>query len=522
MSRPVRRLFAIASFAVFFQAAGLSPVASGAPIPRTVTRSVAVSLAPLVRGAAPAITVSHRGVLRAAETARTSPETLCSPIWFTAAALTWTQHRGGLVHASIANGAGRQAFGPPETVASEPAEAPDPGTPESHPSWRSTELLWTGGGRCLRFSLTLPPGADVRALHAVFLNTSGTAAGPGTGPSRSSPIAAAAGFIGRVLAPTAAQAKTARPDIVTREEWGADPRYFNTGTSGCAAPYYASQVKMAFVHHTAGSNDYTRDQSDDIVRAIYYFHTQNRGYCDIAYNFLIDRFGTIFEGRAGGMGQPVIPGSQMGFNTSTFSVATMGTWQDVSPPAATVSSLERLLSWRLDVAHLPPNGYATMVSAGGSTTKYPAGTVVHLHLISGHRDTGITECPGDRLYSQLPEVRKVVYRLGGPKLFRPAESAGHVTPGGRPVTFTARSNQSVTWRVTIVGSDGEIQTTMFATGSELDLPWGGLDGAGQPVPPGAYTALIGGQGATGAAIRPAGLPIAVNAATSSSPATSTG
>jgi hypothetical protein len=521
MSRPVRRLIVIASLAALFQAAGLYPVATGAPNPRTVARSVPVSLGPLARGAAPAITVSRPGVLRAAETARTSTETLCSPIWFTAAALTWTQHRGGVVHASIANGPSRGAFDPPEAVASEPAEAPDPGTTESHPSRRSTELLWTGGGRCLRFSLTLPAGVDVRALQAVFLNTSGTAAGPGTGTSRSSPIAAAAGFIGEMFS-TAAEAKPTLPDIVTRKEWGADPRYFNTGTSGCAAPYYASQVKMAFVHHTAGSSDYTRDQSDDIVRAIYYFHTQSRGYCDIAYNFLIDRFGMIFEGRAGGMGRPVIPGSQMGFNTSTFSVATMGTWQDVAPPAATVSSLDRLLSWRLDVAHLPPNGYATMVSAGGSTTKYPAGTVVHLHLISGHRDTGITECPGDRLYSQLPEIRQVVYRLGGPKLFRPAESAGHITPGGPPVTFTARSNQSVTWRVTIVGSDGEIQATMFASGSELDLSWNGLDGAGRPVPPGAYTVVIGGQGATGAAIRSARLPIAVNATTSPNPAAPAG
>ena len=43
-------------------------------------------------------------------------------------------------------------------------------------------------------------------------------------------------------------------------------KLYSAGT--LAAPYYNDAVRMAYVHHTAGSNDYTRAQSDDIVRAI--------------------------------------------------------------------------------------------------------------------------------------------------------------------------------------------------------------------------------------------------------------
>src|SRR5205823_5701972 len=201
--------------------------------------------------------------------------------------------------------------------------------------------------------------------------------------------------------------------------WGVSPRFFDTGTLGCRAFYYSPKVKVAFVHHTAGSNSYSLSQSDDVVRVIYWFHTQGRGFCDIAYNFLISRYGQIFEGRAGGVARPVTPGSQAGFNPDTFSVSMLGNFQTASPTRASLVALKRLLAWRLDVAHVPAMGRDTLVSQGGETTRYPAGARVTLPTIVGHRVTGLTSCPGIHLFRLIPGIRRAVARRRTPKILRP-------------------------------------------------------------------------------------------------------
>jgi N-acetylmuramoyl-L-alanine amidase len=508
LNRPTRRAAAVLSFALVLTVAGwipLLPKASGAPAPATVARRVPIASRALAGPAAPGLLVGPGGSVRTtAAPGRTAPVTVCSPIWFTAVTLGWRQ--GGSaspVAARIAVAPRHSGFGRAQLADSNPAEGPGPSTPDYHPGRAGTELLWTGGGRCIRFTLRVPARTSLSRLHAGFVNTSGTARGPGTGPPDAAP-SAAAGASGVA----AASAMPARPAMVSRAQWGANPKYLNTGSPGCAAPYYNDAVKMAYVHHTSGSNDYMRAQSDDIVRAIYWYHTQSRGFCDIAYNFLIDRFGTIFVGRAGGVSRPVQPGSQMGFNPDTFSVATMGNWQTVPPPGAVVSSLERLLTWRLDVAHLPPHGWARMVSEGGSTTRYPAGTHVTLPVIAGHRDTGITDCPGDYLYRQLPAIRKAVDARGRPKIYRPRETARLVTPGSTTTTFSATASGPVTWRVTVSSADGAPYVSVFRQGEALALEWDGTDGSGTPLPPGDYVVDVEGITPAGAA-RPATLEVVV-------------
>lgn len=476
--------------------------AAGRPAahPSTVSRTVAVDARALIsEGAAERAALAVRaGTLRASAPALTRPTTVCSPIWFTAVGLTWRQRSGAHVHAELAAGPSSQAV----EVASDPAEAPGPSTPDYDPNGRGTGLLWTGGARCVRFTLELERGADVAGLEAVFLNTSGTSAGPGS----SAP--APAGRSGPGSLPDLGVGR--RPGMVTRAEWGADPAYFNTGSPDCEAPYYADAVQVAYVHHTAGSNSYTAAQSDDIVRAIYAYHTQERGYCDIAYNFLVDRFGTIFVGRKGGVGRPVQPGSQAGFNPGTFSVSAMGNWDAGKPPAEVTTSIQRLIAWRLDVAHLPPQGTSTLVSEGGSTTRYPEGTAVTLPVITGHRDTGYTACPGAWLYGELPAIREEVAAMGGPKFFLPAVSAAQVTPGLDVVTFSATADDPLTWRVDVVASDGAIHATRTSFGTALQLEWDGTDGGGVPLQPGTYTAVIRASGSGGKAARPARFPVAVN------------
>ncbi len=506
-----RRAAAVLATAVTVTVAGwipLLPSAHGSPAPTTVAREVPIaraSMARSARSAGDALAVSRDGTIRAfARPATTSPQTVCSPIWFTAVALGWNQ-TGSVapVDGRVAAGSSRTAFELPQVVGAEPSEGPGPTTPDYHPERQDTGLVWTGGSRCIRFTLTVPAHTALAGLHAAFVNTSGSAAGPETAPPQE-PVQAAPGV-------SSASASEARPAWVTRAQWGADPRYFNTGTAGCSAPYYNDRVKMAFVHHTSGTNGYTAAQSDDIVRAIYWYHTQERGYCDIAYNFLIDRFGTIFVGRAGGPSRPVQPGSQMGFNPNTFSISTMGNWQEEAPPAATVASLERLLTWRLDVAHLPPLGTTSMVSEGGSTTRYPAGTRVTLPVIAGHLDTGNTDCPGALLYPRLPDIRDVVEAAGQPKLYRPGETRRVVKAGVTSTRFYATSAGPLTWHVTVSGVDGSVYASRFQYRDGLSLEWDGTDGSGSPVPPGVYRVTIQALSSNGTGSRPATLGILVDA-----------
>ncbi len=200
---------------------------------------------------------------------------------------------------------------------------------------------------------------------------------------------------------------------------------------------------MAFVHHTDTDNDYTAADAPAIVRGIYAYHTQTLGWNDIGYNFLIDRFGTMYEGRYGGVARGVVGAQVLGFNTGSTGISVIGTYTDAAPPAAAMASLERLLAWKLSLGGLDPLGTARMTC--GSTQKFKAGAIVTLPVIAGHRDANNTECPGDALYAQLPAVRSAVALLMAP------------VPWTVTLTISATSvpaNSTVTYAGTVTGAAG--------------------------------------------------------------------
>ena len=82
-----------------------------------------------------------------------------------------------------------------------------------------------------------------------------------------------------------------------------------------ARPAFAQSLQFAVVHHTAGANGYTAAQSAAIVRAIQIYHVKGNGWNDIGYNFLVDKYGQVFEGRYGGVERNVIGAHAEGFNT---------------------------------------------------------------------------------------------------------------------------------------------------------------------------------------------------------------
>ena len=505
--RAVRALVVVATASA---ALGLVPLAASRAAPETVLRSVPVeirALLPRTGGAAGALTPN--GELRAATAMRTARIRECAPIWFDGLAFTWEQSGGRAVTTVAAAGPDGSSLGRPIRIDEE--GGPDPGTAEYRSGLRGSSYAWTGEARCVRFSMDLPKATVVGNVRVLFINSSGTADGPGTGPADAGPVAV--GAPGGPFAPSAAEASTRRPRIISRDQWGADPKLMN------CTPLLAGFLSMGFVHHTAGSNSYTQSQADDVVRGIYAYHTNGRGWCDIGYNFLVDRFGDVFEGRSGGVTNNVIGAAQMGFNTGAFSVSVMGTFDYVRPPEPAVRALERLLAWRLDVAHVNPSARTVMTSGGGDTTRYPAGAKVKLRTISGHRDTGITDCPGIILYAMLPGIRTRVATTGLPKLYNPRLSTSAIV-SGQPVDIRirAKGSTSMTWSVSVLDPSGsEIASFPNQSGDALEVVWPAMGPPAQPDVPGVYQVVIRGSAPNGALARPATLAFTVEPIPTPSP-----
>ena len=196
---------------------------------------------------------------------------------------------------------------------------------------------------------------------------------------------------------------------------------------------------MAFVHHTVTANDYTPEQSASMVLGIAKYHRDTNGWNDIGYNFLVDQYGQVFEGRAGGIDQAVIGAHAQGYNSQSTGVAVLGTFSDVPIPEAAMAAITQLLGWKLSLHGVPCEGGLTIVSGGGSLNRYPSGTPVAMQRISGHRDGDATACPGDALYAQLPELRRRAAALAGPIVARGVVSLRPSAPAidyGADAVFT--------------------------------------------------------------------------------------
>jgi hypothetical protein len=217
--------------------------------------------------------------------------------------------------------------------------------------------------------------------------------------------AAAADLLAGDLAAGAKPYIGPRPGIVTRKGWGADESWREKKF------VYTSSVKAAFVHHSATGNNYTCAQAPSIIRSIYRYHVKSSGWRDIGYNFVVDKCGNIYEGRAGGVAKPVLGAHTLGFNTNSTGIAVLGTYSSTNPPQAAVTAVAKLAAWKLGLHGINPKGKVTLTSAGSG--KYAKGVKVKLNTISGHRDGFFTDCPGNRLYGKLGSARTASAKLQG-------------------------------------------------------------------------------------------------------------
>ncbi len=272
-----------------------------------------------------------------------------------------------------------------------------------------------------------------------------------------------------IRVPLRVPAATVAPPIVPRLSWGADESIRR------GPPSYSSDVRFAIVHHTAGRNDYTRAEAAAIVKGIQLFHVRGNGWNDIGYNFLVDRFGTIYEGRFGGVERNAIGAHALGFNTGSVGIALLGTYGNTAPSAAAQEAIARLIAWRLDLAHVDPTSFLTYISGGSE--RYRSGIPVLLNAVSGHRDTGFTECPGNLLYARLGSIAATARATGGLKIF---EAKAEVS--GSSIRVRARLSRASAWTAAVTSSSGA--EVARGSGSETAVDWT-WESAGTPV--GSYT-----------------------------------
>ncbi|MEU6574974.1 FG-GAP-like repeat-containing protein [Streptomyces sp. NPDC046805] len=220
--------------------------------------------------------------------------------------------------------------------------------------------------------------------------------------------------VNSAYSPTAA----GRPDIVPRSGWGADESMV------VDPPTYTTDTKAVFVHHTAGTNDYTCAESASTIRGIFVYHVQSNGWNDIGYNFLVDKCGTVFEGRAGGVDKPVLGAHTYGFNTDSSGIAVLGDYNTATAPTAVHEAIAKLAAWKLGLYGINPSGTVVMAAAADNG-KYTAGQLVTLNRISGHRDGYPTECPGNNLYADLPAIRTLAAAADSPAPTDDMNGDGH-------------------------------------------------------------------------------------------------
>jgi hypothetical protein len=375
-----RRLAVFAALSLALVLAPIGPGDAGASVPETV--SARLDRLPAA-GAKAADASLPPGLATAAVSAPAS-----APIPFSMVGLEVPEGASAHVRTS-ADGRTWTGWVPAATY--EDDSGPDAGTPEERAArdhTRFTEPVWAGEARWVQVAVE---GAAPSEVAATFIDSKGLGEGR---------LLRAAGTARAALSPDAAGASTARPTIVSRAGWGANESIRRSTGSA------ASRARFGVLHHTAGGNGYTAADGPAVVRGIYHYHVRTLGWSDIGYNLLVDRYGRIYEGRHGGVERAVVGSHAQGFNTGSIGIAILGNFEGQAAPPAALAAVADVLAWKYALHGIDPGATVTVTSGGSN--KYASGTSVRLATLIGHRDVGLTACPGARLYPQLPALRSAV------------------------------------------------------------------------------------------------------------------
>ncbi|HXH56896.1 DUF4214 domain-containing protein [Iamia sp.] len=276
------------------------------------------------------------------------------------------------------------------------ATAPDPADAGGEGGGRvGSEVVWLGSDGADRVEVRVDAGplADLELLRMRYQEGEPVPEPEGPAPATRS---------------ASGTTPAAPPTIRPRSAWATSG--WASGNSGCGSePSVASRLDHAVIHHTASTNSYTAAEVPGVIDGIRRYHMSSLGWCDIAYNFVVDKFGGIWQGRSGDITKPVVGGHARGFNTYSVGVTLLGQFEPgaspaaAAPTAAMIDSTARLLAWKLGLHSIDPQSTVTVTSAGSN--RYPSGTSVTLPVINTHNQTGLTACPGANVLSQMEAMR---------------------------------------------------------------------------------------------------------------------
>jgi hypothetical protein len=289
---------------------------------------------------------------------------------------------------------------------------PDPGSPEARHARPGTDALLVGDvdqvqvhaeavdgdlPAQMRLAVVDPGSAPNSAVEKPALDTSTMDGGTPTDPSTEStePSTEPGSLVtdegegtgGSDRIELQAATYTPKPKIYSRAQWGADERMRDKSS------LHYFEVHAGFVHHTVNANDYTRAEVPGIIRSIYAYHVRSRGWSDIGYNFLVDRFGRIWEGRYGGVDRPVVGAHTLNYNDYSFAMSAIGNYDIKRPSRAMIEAYGALFAWKL-----------SLHGVDASSTRQRVGSR-NFQAINGHRDAASTACPGRYLYAKIPRIR---------------------------------------------------------------------------------------------------------------------
>jgi hypothetical protein len=242
------------------------------------------------------------------------------------------------------------------------------------------------------------------------------------------------------------------PPIQPRSAWAGDLQ--PTGPLDVEQP---GDVRFLLVHHTASTNDYGEDDVAGLLRSFYAMHTgPEKGWADIAYNFLIDRFGRIWEGRAGSLAGPVKGDATGGSQGFAQLCCLIGDHSTVPPTPEAQASLTDLLAYLAGRYEVDPTPGTTVTFTSRGSNRWPAGTSVTTTTIAGHRDMSATACPGDAAY---PLVRSSFAPEAARKL---AAARAAATTTSTTTTTTAPVTTSTSTATTAAPTSPATSTTAAA------------------------------------------------------------
>ncbi|SNT14193.1 Uncharacterized conserved protein, contains LGFP repeats [Micrococcales bacterium KH10] len=254
-----------------------------------------------------------------------------------------------------------------------------------------TEPLTTVGARGIQLRVYTATGSLPNASHIELID-------PGSSPADE--LVTRGGS--SAVAQASDQRDVLKPKVITREEWGANEKL------GGPWDTLSNGVTSIYIHHTAGTNNYNANQGPALVRGIYSYHTQSMRWADIGYQFLVDKYGNVYQGRRTATVDTPIGAQTGGYNTGTIGVSALGNYETAQTTPALLEAITEVVAWKAYEYEIDPLGQTTLTtgSSSKSTTRARSGTKVKVNTIQGHRDTNYTACPGRNLYSKLPGIRR--------------------------------------------------------------------------------------------------------------------